>query len=132
MTTRIIQRRDLGVRQRTMLAILADRGVWYPGVPWGITTDSRRRQRPSVPLTEKVLATLKTRGLVTTDACTSHGRACWAVTPAGYTWLADQARADLSWLAEESTAADRVLTRVAQLEALAVLAGPVDWRGVRV
>lgn len=128
--TTIIQP-TLGVRQRTMLAILADRGVWYPGVPWGITT-SARHPVVSVRLTEKVLGTLRTRGLVTLDACTSRGTRCWAVTPAGYAWLADQARQDLAWLAEESTAADRVRVRVEQLEALAKLDGPVDWRGVKV
>src|SRR6516225_511772 len=94
----------LGSRQKLALGVLFDHGVWEPGMPYGIGTDTAT-------------------GLVMDSL---HGR--------GLAWLLRDSAGDLGMVGFGNKAIERVANRISQLAQCARLVGvhggnPVDWRG---
>lgn len=108
----------LGRNQRLAMGVLFDHGIWQPGAPYGIGTDTA---------TSRVMASLFQRGM----ARDHQGRYC--LSPAGYAWLIRDAAGDLGMI-EFGETAYQVATRISQLAQCSGLVGvhngnPVDWRG---
>ena len=108
----------LGRNQRLAMGVLFDHGVWEPGMPYGIGTET---------LTGRVMDALLRRGLARLD------RDRYCLSTEGYAWLIKDTACDLTGIGFGSTALERVTTRISQIAQCARLTGvqgrPVDWRG---
>jgi len=109
----------LGSRQKLALGVLFDHGVWEPGMPYGIGTDTA---------TGLVMDSLHGRGM----ARLHRDRYC--LSPEGYAWLLRDSAGDLGMVGFGNKAIERVANRISQLAQCARLVGvhggnPVDWRG---
>ena len=110
---------SLSAAQRSVLCILADRGVWHPvKSTWG---------RKSA--TERTMAVLERHGLVQLDLNSCN----WSCTHLGYVWLMHQVLRDLAWVDPFSKATEALFKRLESLSRIAQLAReagkPVNWRG---
>jgi hypothetical protein len=111
----------LGRNQRLAMGVLFDHGVWAPGMPYGIGTDSK---------TDRVMCSLIGRHLA---KVTETGEARYCLTMAGYAWLIRDASDSLAMTEFGSEASEAVEQRIRHLATCSRLVGahnrPVDWRG---